>query len=49
KEKIYLLVRKFIEIAEENPELIDYFLRVFLSNREVFQVDVKAFYVFRKL
>ena len=43
KEKIYLLVRKFIEIAEENPELIDYFLRVFLSNREVFSSGCEGF------
>lgn len=43
KEKIYLLVRRFINIAEENPELIDYFLRVFLSNREVFSKGCEGF------
>jgi len=37
KEKIYLLTKRFFEIAEEHPELIEYFLRVFLSNREVFE------------
>jgi len=43
KEKISLLVRRFIKIAEENPELIDYFLRVFLSNREVFSEGCEGF------
>ncbi|RMA97861.1 TetR/AcrR family transcriptional regulator [Hydrogenothermus marinus] len=43
KEKIFLLVKRFIEIAEENPELIDYFLRVFLSNREVFSKGCEGF------
>jgi AcrR family transcriptional regulator len=43
KEKIYLLVKRFIEIAEENPELIEYFLRVFLSNREVFENGCEGF------
>ncbi len=43
KDKIYLLVKRFIEIAEENPELIDYFLRVFLSNREVFSEGCEGF------
>lgn len=43
KEKILLLVRRFIEIAEEEPELIEYFLRVFLSNREVFKEGCEGF------
>lgn len=43
REKILLLVRRFIEIAEEKPELIDYFLRVFLSNREVFKEGCEGF------
>ncbi len=43
KEKLHKIVRKFIEIAEENPELIDYFLRVFLSNREVFENGCEGF------
>lgn len=43
REKVFLLVKRFIEIAEENPELIDYFLRVFLSNREVFSEGCEGF------
>ncbi len=43
KKKIQLLVERFIHIAEENPELIDYFLRVFLSNREVFSDGCEGF------
>jgi AcrR family transcriptional regulator len=43
KEKIYLLTKRFFEIADENPELIEYFLRVFLSNREVFENGCEGF------
>ncbi len=43
KEKIYELVRSFIDIALQEPELINYFLRVFLSNREVFEEDCLGF------
>lgn len=43
KEKIRLLVRSFFEIALEEPELINYFLRVFLVNREVFKEGCEGF------
>ncbi|WP_457640422.1 TetR/AcrR family transcriptional regulator [Persephonella sp.] len=43
KEKIYKIVRKFFEISSEKPELIEYFLRVFLSNREVFHEGCEGF------
>ncbi len=43
KEKIRLLVESFFEISREEPELIDYFLRVFLSNREVFKGGCEGF------
>ncbi len=43
KEKIYKIVRRFFEIAQEQPELIEYFLRVFLSNREVFEEGCEGF------
>lgn len=43
KEKIYLLVERFLQLATEKPELIDYFLRVFLSNREVFKEGCEGF------
>lgn len=43
REKIYELVKNFIDIALKEPELIHYFLRVFLSNREVFEKDCVGF------
>lgn len=43
KDKIFRIVRKFFEISEERPELIEYFLRVFLANREVFQEGCEGF------
>jgi len=43
KEKIYQIVKKFFEISQQQPELIEYFLRVFLSNREVFDEGCEGF------
>lgn len=37
KEKIEAIVHMYFKIAQERPETIEYFLRVYLSNREVFQ------------
>jgi AcrR family transcriptional regulator len=37
KEKIKSIVTIYFETAKIKPEMIDYFLRVFLSNREVFK------------
>lgn len=36
RDKIFSIVRLYLEAAVEKPELIDYFLRVYLANREVF-------------
>ncbi len=36
QEKIYEIVSMYFNMAEEKPEMIEYFLRVYLSNREVF-------------
>ncbi|MDP3587496.1 MAG: TetR/AcrR family transcriptional regulator [Sulfuricurvum sp.] len=36
KEKVTMIVHMYFSIARERPELIEYFLRVFLSNREIF-------------
>lgn len=36
KEKIHKIVTIYFETAKEQPEMIEYFLRVYLSNREVF-------------
>ena len=37
QEKIQAIVQMYFRIAQERPETIEYFLRVYLSNREVFQ------------
>jgi len=36
KEKIAAIVAMYFEMAKEHPEMIEYFLRIYLSNREVF-------------
>ncbi|GAB6044466.1 TetR/AcrR family transcriptional regulator [Caminibacter profundus] len=36
REKIKRIVELYFNIAEEEPELVDYFMRVYLSNREIF-------------
>jgi AcrR family transcriptional regulator len=36
KEKIKKIVELYFKKAEEEPELVDYFMRVYLSNREIF-------------
>lgn len=35
--KITAIVRMYFQIAQKRPEMIEYFLRVYLSNREVFR------------
>ena len=42
-EKVRMFVRSFFEIAIEEPELIGYFLRVYLVNREVFSDGCEGF------
>ncbi|TDA65616.1 TetR/AcrR family transcriptional regulator [Sulfuricurvum sp. IAE1] len=37
REKIVAIVHMYFKIAQERPETIEYFLRVYLSNREVFR------------
>jgi len=41
-EKIYEIVSMYFDIAQDKPEMIEYFLRVYLSNREVFQEDCEG-------
>ncbi len=36
EKKIYEIVSMYFNMADEKPEMIEYFLRVYLSNREVF-------------
>jgi len=35
--KIHAIVSMYFDMANERPEMIEYFLRVYLSNREVFE------------
>ena len=37
RRKIRRIVAVYFETAEKQPEMIDYFLRIYLANREVFQ------------
>jgi len=37
KDKTKKIVEVYFKTAQENPQMIDYFLRVYLSNREVFK------------
>ncbi len=37
KEKTKEIVKMYFEVASKNPEMIDYFLRIYLSNREIFK------------
>lgn len=43
KDKIRKLVESFFDMSLREPELIDYFLRVFLANREVFKEGCEGF------
>ncbi|WP_096258785.1 TetR/AcrR family transcriptional regulator [Lebetimonas natsushimae] len=36
KEKIKKIVELYFNMAEDEPELVDYFMRVYLSNKEIF-------------
>ena len=36
KEKTHKIIEVYFKTAHEHPEMIDYFLRIYLSNREVF-------------
>ncbi len=37
KEKIKKIVATYFEIADDRPEMIEYFLRIYLSNRDIFK------------
>lgn len=43
KEKIFEFTRRYFNKVKENPEIIEYFLRVYLSNREVFSQGCEGF------
>ena len=43
KEKIFVFTRRYMESVKKSPEVIEYFLRVYLSNREVFAEGCEGF------
>lgn len=43
RDKIYVFTRKYMESVKRSPEVIEYFLRVYLSNREVFAEGCEGF------
>ncbi len=43
KEKIFEFTRRYFSKVQKNPEIIEYFLRVYLSNREVFSQGCEGF------
>lgn len=43
KEKINLFVKGYLQNVQKTPEVIEYFLRVYLSNREVFKQGCEGF------
>lgn len=42
EEKVKKIVQVYFNMAEEKPEMIEYFLRVYLSHREVFSDDCEG-------
>lgn len=43
KQKIYEFTREYFTMVKDSPEVIEYFLRVYLSNREVFEDGCEGF------
>ena len=43
KEKIFVFTRSYMKNVKKSPEVIEYFLRVYLSNREVFNEGCEGF------
>lgn len=43
KEKLFVFTERYLENVKKSPEIIEYFLRVYLSNREVFQEGCEGF------
>lgn len=43
KEKIFVFTKRYMESVKKSPEIIEYFLRVYLSNREVFRDGCEGF------
>jgi len=43
KEKVFLFTNRYFENVKDSPEVVEYFLRVYLSNREVFKQGCEGF------
>jgi len=43
KEKIFIFTKVYMENVKNSPEIIEYFLRVYLANREVFAEGCEGF------
>ena len=43
KDKLFLFTKNYFKNVQESPEVIEYFLRVYLSNREVFKDGCEGF------
>lgn len=43
KDKIFIFTKRYFENIKNSPEVIEYFLRVYLSNREVFKEGCEGF------
>lgn len=43
KEKIFTFTKAYMQSVKKSPEIIEYFLRVYLSNREVFNEGCEGF------
>lgn len=43
KKKIFIFTRRYLDNVRTSPEVIEYFLRVYLSNREVFNQGCEGF------
>ncbi len=43
KEKLFVFTHKYFENVKKSPEIVEYFLRVYLSNREVFAQGCEGF------
>jgi len=39
KDKIHMFVLSYLDFLEKNPQMIDYFFKVYLANREMFSQD----------
>lgn len=43
RDKIFIFTKSYLENVKKSPEVIEYFLRVYLSNREVFNDGCEGF------